>query len=145
MNLTMNREPLSVSIRQWEVAFDDARDLDTYLANWDGEGADPVPLALIETTLRLLEIWKSQDHPAPADIYPLADGTVMVEFHYVSGVVDSANIRTGGRIEIVRRELGTKPTFTVIHLSDLADDAGDASPSNPPLFISDEFTFSLAT
>lgn len=86
--------------RQWEAARDEARDLDKYAPNWDGEGADPVALELIQETLRLFRLLEGRAFPAPDMVYPAADGTVFVEWHHPGGGVDTANI-TPDRIHVV--------------------------------------------
>ena len=140
-----DRETRSLLAAQWETANDEARDLDKFQANWDGEGADSVSLSLIATTLRLLGALEAQGFPAPACVYPLADGTVMAEWHHVHGAVESANIRSGGRIEIVRREPGAKPTFRAMSLADLDnEEGGEVTLGNANPCLNDGFSFSLA-
>lgn len=130
---------------QWEVAYDEARDLDKFQPNWDSEGADPVPLSLICATLQLFSTLEAQGFPAPASVYPLADGTVMLEWHYSHGAVESANIRPNGRMEIVRREPNAKPTFRAISISDFdSEDENETAPGGASPRIDDGFSYSLA-
>lgn len=86
--------------RQWEAARDEARDLDKYAPNWDGADADPVPLKLIQDTLRFFSHLEDRAFPAPDSVYPAADGTVFVEWHHPGGFVQTANIRLG-RVSVV--------------------------------------------
>ena len=139
MNATTSLELSSPTTPQWEAAFDEARDLDKYQPNWDGEGADAVPSVLILQTRQWLRALQSLGSSAPACVYPLADGTVMAEWHYGSGAGDSANIRGGGRVEIVSREPGAKPTFIVHSILDLieSEEADDISPV--PYLIAGEY------
>ena len=139
MNASTNRELPSPTTPQWEAALDEARDLDKYQPDWDGEGADAVPSVMILQTRQWLRALQSRGDSAPACVYPLADGTVMVEWHYGSGAGDSANIRGGWRVEIVSREPGAKPTFTVHSILDIieSEEADDISPV--PYLIADEY------
>jgi len=131
---------------QWEAMFDEVRDLDKYQSNWDGEGANSVPLDLIHDTVLLLSSQEAEDYPAPACVYPLADGTVMVEWHYQDGAVDAANIRSGGRVEIVRRGPGAKPTFSSCSIREfIGSDPREASPHGVTPCVDDGFEFKLAT
>lgn len=159
MNVVLDRESPPPFSPQWEEVLDEVRDLDKYQPDWDDEGADAVPLALIRMTCSWLRTLQAQGTPAPASVYPLADGTVMVEWHYEHGAADSANIRSGGRIEIVRREQGAKPTFTVLSIPGLIEsehsgevslvprlirDAAETSPECSLPGVSDESNYSLA-
>jgi len=76
----------------WEAARAEVRDLDRCEANWDGEGADPVPLKLIQATLRYLEECEQLRFLAPDTVYAAADGTVFVEWHYPDGFVQVVNL-----------------------------------------------------
>lgn len=84
----------------WEVAEDEVRLLSTYERDWDGEGADPVPDVLIESTLEWFRGLR-RDGPAPVAVSPLAGGTIMLEWHYPNGSVASVEIRQPGRGEVL--------------------------------------------
>lgn len=131
---------------QWESARDEARDLDKYGSNWDGEGADAVSLDLINTTLRWFRGLEDRGHPAPVSIYPLADGTPMIEWHHPGGSTESANIRVGNRVEIVLHLVGEKPLFTASTLAKIVggERFQDPSPAESTAQMDEEYSFAVA-
>jgi hypothetical protein len=125
--------------RQWEAARDEARDLDKYPPDWDGAGADPVPLPLIREVLRLFRDLENQRFTAPDLVYPLADGSVMAEWHHPGGVVQAVNVRGPGRVHVVT--VGADGG----RLDGPAGEGPDpAVPHDPPPADGDAFEFSLA-
>lgn len=96
VNKKFSRSTGSALSRQWEAACDEASDLDKYNPDWDGAGADAVPLIVIRRTLDLFRRFELLAFPAPDSVYPAADGTVFVEWHHPNGVSQLLNIRLNG-------------------------------------------------
>ena len=127
--------------REWESAYDETRDLDKYMPNWDGANADPVPLKLIQSTLLFFRHLEERLIPAPKSVYPVADGSVIAEWHHPGGCVQIANIMSG-RISIVMMDSNGKiipqPSETQLH-------AGTSDPQcGESLADGDAFEFTLA-
>ena len=101
---------------QWQNAKAELLALDQYQPNWDGEGADPVPVELIQATEELYERLRELGHPAPSTVYPTAGGTVMFEIHLDNDEVLSFNVRDPKRAEVVYRFLGKVPEFATVLL-----------------------------
>jgi len=105
----------------WDAARDELLALEQLAPNWDGEGADPVKPGLIPASLRLMELAREADYPPPVYVYATADGTVMIEWHWANGRGEIANIRKAKAAEIVFREPGQKPTFSVFNFGSEPD------------------------
>ncbi len=142
---TPPRDTLAAATNPWEAAIDAAFDLDRYAPNWDGEGADPVPEQLIRDTVEFLRHGRAMRMSAPDCIYPLADGTVMFEWHGGRGSAISLNLRPGKRAEILTSAPGREPVFEAVTL-DLGEEADAAtSQASGAARESDPFhTFELA-
>lgn len=125
--------------KSWEFARDDVRDLEKYLPNWDKDGADPVPLLLIEKTLSLFRTLETSAFPAPDAVYPSAGGTVFLEWHYASGAVQSINVLSD-RIYLVFMSAEGAILSSLVVPDELQPHT--ASGDYPPA--DDEFYFSLA-
>ncbi len=127
--------------REWESAYDETRDLDKYMSNWDGADADPVPLKLIQYTLLFFRHLEERNVPAPDSVYPVADGTVIAEWHHPGGCVQIANIMSG-RISVVMMDPNGKivpqPSEAQVPAGTIDPQCGDS------LADGDAFEFTLA-
>lgn len=127
--------------REWESAYDETRDLDKYMPNWDGANADPVPLKLIQATLLFFRHLEERLFPAPDSVYPVADGTVVAEWHHPGGSVQIANIMSG-RISVV---MMAPDGEIILPPSDTQVPAGTADPQcGESLADGDAFEFTLS-
>lgn len=65
-----------------DIAREIARMLDpaSYPANWDGEGAEPVNQECVLSAERLVRKVLDDGGEIPLSVYPLSDGSVMVEW-----------------------------------------------------------------
>jgi hypothetical protein len=91
----------SSSARDWRAARLEAFGLGDFKENWDGEGALPVSKALILSAINFFKTLERDGCPAPDSVYPLANGSVMAEWHYSDQTVVSAEIRSSGRAEVL--------------------------------------------
>lgn len=95
---------------------DEVSALSLYPPNWDGEGADRVPFALIGATLRWFERLKASGVPAPSVVYPTAGGTPVVEWYSADMSSYVAYVRKPDRVNIVYHLPGGEPVHVVVPL-----------------------------
>ena len=74
--------------RSWQERIDDLLDIRTLEANWDGQGAEAPPCALVDTAIRFALSFRDQGL-APAD-FAIAggNGTIFFEWHNPQGYLE---------------------------------------------------------
>ncbi len=111
-------EPTSTTLSlQWETMRDEAYALSLYPPDWDGEGADRVPFALVRATLRWFDRLEASGGPAPSVVYPTAGGTPVVEWYSADMSSYVAYVRKPDRVDIVYHLPGGEPVHVVVPLS----------------------------
>ena len=85
----------------WLEVIDDTHRLTQLEADWDGEGAQPVPPPLIRSAVALFEALRNNGRAVPDGVYPLPSGAIMVEWHNEDGSRLSAEIRQPGRAKMM--------------------------------------------
>jgi hypothetical protein len=78
--------------RNWDDVRIELRNLEKYVANWDGEGADAVAADSIRRAMVISRELETAKFPTPDMVYPSADGTIFVEWRYSDGFVEMLNI-----------------------------------------------------
>jgi len=71
----------------WEKARLQVQMISRLPADWDGDGAARIPISLASSALRLLGELRAQGYPAPNDVYPLAEGTIVLEWQLANDVI----------------------------------------------------------
>ena len=99
---------------RWEAMRDEVSALSLYPADWDGEGADRVPFALVQATLRWFERLEASGGPVPSVVYPTAGGTPVVEWYSADTSSYVAYVRRPDRVDLVYQLPGGEPTHVVL-------------------------------
>lgn len=101
---------------RWEAMRDEVSALSSYPADWDGEGADRVPFALVQATLRWFVRLEASGGPVPSVVYPTAGGTPVVEWYSADTSSYVAYVRKPDRVDIVYHLPGGEPVHVVVPL-----------------------------
>lgn len=111
-------EPTSTTVAlQWEAARDEVHALSLYPPDWDGEGADRVPFALVRATLRWFDRLEASGGPVPSVVHPTAGGTPVVEWYSADASSYVAYVRKPDRADMVYQLPGEEPVHVVVSLA----------------------------
>jgi hypothetical protein len=102
----------------WLEVIDDTQRFAQLRADWDGEGAKPVPHALIRSAVGLFELLRQDGRAVPDGVYPLPSGAIMIEWHNEDGTRLSAEIRQPGQAELMHWQPSGQAEFHTVHFSE---------------------------
>ena len=83
---SLNEDEANAS-RIWEAAEAHITALGNLEENWDGEGASKVRPELIQSARDLAAQLRERGESPPADVYPLSEGTIIIEWRLPASVI----------------------------------------------------------
>jgi len=87
---------------KWAVALEHIAKLSVLEADWDGEGACKISQALIESAYQLAIRLRSEGERPPQDVYPLNEGTIILEWQDVAKkIITRIEVETPGHGEVM--------------------------------------------
>lgn len=112
----------------WFAIIEETRKLVQLPANWDGEGADPIPPVIINSALALFERLKQAGQPFPDAVYPLPSGSLIAEWHNEDRTRFTAEIREPGRVELMHWFPDRPARFSTEQIPESGSSAGVPTP-----------------
>lgn len=91
----------AISISKWEKVQEHVLKLLNLRGDWDGQDAPPIRPDLIRSALRLTEQLMGDGDDAPQDVYPLPDGSIILEWQHRGGVIERIEIEEVGHGELM--------------------------------------------
>ena len=117
----------AISISKWEKVQEHVLKLLNLRSDWDGEGAPPIRHDLIRSALRLTEQLMGERDDAPQDVYPLPDGSIILEWQHRGGVIERIEIEEVGHGELMTTYPDASAEFAEVTWPPRAPEGGEAA------------------
>lgn len=104
----MKKDLLEINHRAWKECFDRLESVRSFQADWDGAGAEPIPVPIINSALDFLsQLHERYSDDPPTNVVASPSGSIIIEWH-THDSYRGAEIEKPYEVEwMIRNALGT--------------------------------------